>query len=207
MGLELAQILARDTKRKPRIFRWLHGTLETGDRSTESIRVELDALQPPKRLEPVYHVAQPATSQPATSQPAGIPDWWKALKAGKTDEAMAMLQARAADEKPAAESLAKDPPQPAERITLGGVAAPSERPANGAEGDRTLNLRIANATAERPSGIDAAIPSEDRKTSGQATTERRIANAALSPVFPDPLNYTSESLRDQNHLISPECEP
>jgi hypothetical protein len=206
MGLELAQLLAKDSKRKPRIFRWLHGTLENWrNRSTESIRAELDALRGPKQAEIRFYQTRPA-ADPVQSDDCP-PEFWKAIKAGRHGLAMEMLEASAADEKPAAEPLAKDPPQPARKSAQGGVAAPFSRPANGAEGDRTLNLRIANATAGEPSQNHAKLPSEDRENAGQAAIERRVSNAALSPASPDPLDYTAESLLDQNHSHGSGGEP
>jgi hypothetical protein len=207
LGLELAQLLARDAKRKPRIFRWLPGVLaKWRGRSIESIRAELDAMRGPKRPEPVYFSAadRPAVS---SAPPELIKEWASLIARGKRDEAEALMaRCPAAKKKPAAEPLAKDSPQP-EQETVGVInpnaAGPLARPANGAEGDRTLNLRIANAKAFRPPEFHATTLPGRAENTGRLPTERRILNAALSPDGPDPLDYTAESSLDQNHPSGP----
>ena len=116
MALELAQILARDAKRKPRIFHWLRGTLKNWrERSTESIRAELDAMRGPKSAETIYYSCanQPAPPDDMPTDEVAA-KWRELIKRGRAAEAEALLDsAKPENRKPAAGLLGKVPPQPA----------------------------------------------------------------------------------------------
>jgi hypothetical protein len=108
LALELGQFLAGDSKRKPRIFRWLHGTLANwSQRSTESIRAEIAAVKGARPAPPVSHRAPPPQS---VSEPAGtIMTLWQQIKRGEIELAEAAL----AEEKAGCGQSAKITPQPA----------------------------------------------------------------------------------------------
>jgi hypothetical protein len=129
-------------------------------------------------------------------QPGAMMAHMLRVKAGMDEAASwAIVESQRVDiagpeNEPAAGQSAKINPRPAETST--GDADVRAKTLNGAEGDRTLNLRIANDGPREPSHSDATTDHAASDLADGDEAKRRVCNAALQLDRQDDPNYIPE---------------